>query len=217
MAWVQLSQHSISIPIKPDYGAPVEKVYTDFTTADISSTKDLTILAFCRGCRHPDSESCPSWVLDWRWSDREPHPLCSFSYGREDPRKIFSAGGAKNCDPLFDDQSNLLGLWGLHLDTVTDISSADELGDTWRTFSQLFGQGVIVQGLLQAVQFLKKHIAGRKLYDIDSGGIYKPTGQPIIDAYWQTLQATDEEWEREANIPRMREEFHGPRKTSGWR
>lgn len=167
--------------ITPSYEIATEDLYRNVTLKSIQTSKTLDIF---QGIHSRDTNHLvlPSWVPDW--SKSKPHlPLrySELSYPDGAVLEIqshhFRATADSQAVPHFipaDPDQTILGLMGHAIGVLEDVSRARILGGTSLNASY---------GALQTLQDFER-VSGAR-----SGSIYRFTGEPILDCYWQTLCA----------------------------
>jgi hypothetical protein len=57
-------------------------------------------------------------------------------------------------------------------------------------------KGTIVTPWENLVNFVKAYLDARRIYNIENGRSYQWSGQASSDAFWQSIQALNPDWEQ---------------------
>ncbi|KAI0490017.1 HET-domain-containing protein [Xylaria cf. heliscus] len=196
--------------IKIDYTKESDdmQIFIEFTRAYLERTRNLQVLAICRGCKNRDTsqEVYPSWAIDPTYEAKK-EPLASdqiswrFTNWEAYPRG-FRAGGSIQCNLTF--SGNSLGVQGFQFDAVAACSPvnspgppqykeavASAGGPLWASAAAFYSI-YLKNGLSSwqsALSFCQFYLASKKMCeDAGLGGTYLPTSQATLDAFWQVIR-----------------------------
>ncbi|KAM7210060.1 hypothetical protein V8F06_014555 [Rhypophila decipiens] len=167
--------------ITPSYEILTEDLYRNVTIRSIQASKTLDILQAIHS-RETNNLVLPSWVPDWsRSKPYLPLRYSELAYPDDAIPDIqsqhFRATAASQAVPRFipaDTDQTIIGLRGHAIGVLKDVSRArSRRGTGVNTSFELF----------QTLRDFER-VAGAR-----SGSIYRFTGEPILDVYWQTLCA----------------------------
>ncbi|KAF1847250.1 uncharacterized protein K460DRAFT_55871 [Cucurbitaria berberidis CBS 394.84] len=170
---------------RADYTLDVQQVYTDLVLAIIGFEQNLDILGVPRKANTSPPETWPSWVPDWSTWDttsmlncRERHA----SYAANDEILVRNAAGDTRAAPQVSSDKRLLGLEGNVFDEVTNVGAIYESDDKLLDFNVW---------LIAFFKFwkdcTKALLHWESISEARSGKLYPPTGETMLDAYWQTI------------------------------
>ncbi|KAI8627444.1 HET-domain-containing protein [Xylariaceae sp. FL1651] len=194
--------------VKIDYEIDDMQIFANFTRAYLERTGNLQVLAICRGCKNRDGsqEYYPSWAVD-PFYEAEKEPLASDQISWrfinwEACPEGFRAGGSIPCKLSF--IGNSLGIQGFQFDSVLacspvnspgapqyKVKSVSAGGPFWGSlaaFYSIYLKGGI-SSWYSALSFCQFYLASQKMCeDTRLGGIYLPTGQTTLNAFWQVIR-----------------------------
>ena len=168
-----------ALAIEPEYNLDNSTVFHMVALEILKKGRNLDILSVPRVLKSSEIGSLPSWVPDWSISDfansfRLPNPL-------GEPFLDYTATPSDGGYDLQIKNNTLIGLGGEVVDRVIKIGDVHsfqaEDGINWlHRLTRIPSE--------QAVFSNWENIASAR-----SATIYAPTGESILDAYWQTLVA----------------------------
>ncbi|KAI0423692.1 HET-domain-containing protein [Xylaria sp. FL1042] len=194
--------------VKIDYEVDDMQIFAAFTRAYLERTRNLQVLAICRGCKDRDAsqEFYPSWAIDPAYEARKEPLACDqiswrFTRWEAYPHGL-RAGGSIPCNLTF--TGNSLGIRGFRFDAVAACSpvncpgppryketEASARGPLWGSaiaFYSIYLKGGL-SSWQSALSFCRLYLASKKMCeDADLGETYLPTGQATLDAFWQVLR-----------------------------
>ncbi|KAI8931887.1 hypothetical protein NX059_010791 [Plenodomus lindquistii] len=169
-----------------DVKSSVQRVYTGIAYTIIKSERKLDVLGVPNIKKATSVEGLPSWVPDWSTWDstlslnRRDRPL---SYDGDDEILVRNAAGSSAAVPILKD-AHTLGLEGYETDHIT------EMGAVYGSEDALLNYNI---WLIDVFKFYKQQnqtlLQWENMSKARSGGVYHHTGQPMIEAYWQTITA----------------------------
>ncbi|CBX96676.1 hypothetical protein LEMA_P109410.1 [Plenodomus lingam JN3] len=182
-----LTTDAQALDFRPDYKAEVHQTYIRIAFAIITAEGSLDVLGVPRGTSTSAVSSLPSWVPDWSTWTSTP------ALNRRDrpancPRtsEFLTRNASRDTKPIASlHDGHLLHLHGYTWDHISHVGallhSEDELADyTLWIPSALKFYRQHTQSLLNWEHMTHAHC---------KTAIYPPTGQPILEAYWQTITA----------------------------
>lgn len=171
--------------IKVDYDDTIEKVYTDFSKKVLSLSPDLQILSAVNLRQKRDSNlKLPSYVPDWT----QPKYGGGFlqRYYRFKPTHLFRAAGASKSRVNLVNDSDIISIEGLRLDTISRIIPI-------KTILNTTGDGAVS---------VNKSILRELIASITESGTYAFTLEPSWIAFFRTMTA-----DRTAISPRISDKY----------
>ncbi|CAF9925249.1 MAG: hypothetical protein HETSPECPRED_005786 [Heterodermia speciosa] len=176
--------HDDSLAMKPDYGTDFREIYTMFAVSTLLNSQNLDILSVPRVQETSLNADLPSWVPDWSVFDRTTS-LQDWE-GLVDKKWIvaprYMATGLSKCKPIFSNSHTRLGLRGIIVECILhagpECRSKLDQDDLAKTSDLSF--------VIHSQRVLKTW------EDISACRIFwwhYPTGEKLIDVYWQTLLA----------------------------
>ncbi|KAI1331576.1 HET-domain-containing protein [Xylariaceae sp. FL0255] len=220
-------QQGEKIAIDIDYNRPVNDIFADFTRSYLERTGNLHIFVICRGSKVKDSEydNYPSWAIEPAFErDQEPLPEDLISWGFEGWDAYpdgFSTGGHIPCRPTI--EGNSLGVQGYSFDIVKAVTPANNPGSapygaaamssripflrSASSFFSIYLKGGIASWK-SALSFCQLYlVATRMIKEADLGETYQPTGQAVLDAFWQVIRGRHLPVDHPKASPSARKQF----------
>ena len=155
----------------PDYSKSVTEVYTEIAEHVLAITANLEILREVKEL--PQAPNHPYWVPDWRINPKS--PLLGYDWAGP---SVFSA--SKSSPSRFGiyvaDGKRILSVEGFHFDMSAHLPRVWQIHEKgWQPWVGLtsYPDGEWAKTALS----------------VFSNGVYKPTGEPLIQAYYRVLAA----------------------------
>ena len=172
------------LAIRPDYGNDTVDIYTVFAVRTLQNSHNLDILSIPRVQESSVSGNLPSWVPDWSVFDQATSLQGWEADAKQEwiIRPKFAATGLSKCKPIFNNTHTRLGLRGAIVDRV--MFAAPECV----TYPDQ--DGLMKTNDIKLIISSQKVL--KKMEDISWCRVFwkqYPTGEKIMDVYWQTLLA----------------------------
>ena len=173
-----------SLAIRPDYGTNFREIYTMFAVRILQSNQNLDILSVPRVQETSAGGSLPTWVPDWSVFDQATSLQGWETDAKQEwiIRSKFTATGLSRCKPTFNNDYTRLGLRGAIVDRV--FFAAPECVNQPDQDALMKTNDLSL--VIQSQKVLKK------MEDISWCRVFwkqYPTGEKVMDVYWQTLLA----------------------------
>ncbi|KAL6704305.1 hypothetical protein ACN47E_008369 [Coniothyrium glycines] len=176
-----------SLSIQVDYKMDVQQVYCNLAFEILRYEERLDFLGVPRGPETSEVKDLPSWVIDWSiWDsttllNRRDRPA---SNEAKSDVLIRNATGPTRADPKLSDDGRNLCLQGYLIDEITETGMVYESEDSLMDYDIW-----ILDGPKLAKQNTQALIEWEYISKARKKGSYAPTGQPLLEAYWQTITA----------------------------
>ena len=169
-----------ALNIIPDYEVSPEEVYKQVARRILMRSSDLDLLSVSRIPCEPSCYRLPTWVPDWssgnlavsvRYPNPVHHTVSNFNAARDTVPSV----------QISDDVSSVR-FQGHFIDAIADIGSERTLNiPNWGSLRAIFSN------LFKLHQEFTPIAEWENISQARSKTIYAPTGEDILDAYWQTL------------------------------
>ncbi|KEY73413.1 hypothetical protein S7711_06833 [Stachybotrys chartarum IBT 7711] len=164
------------VPVEIDYAEDVNRTFIRFTKTYLSQTGNLQVLAISRGCKTTGSSDLPSWVIDYNYDrNKEPLPdqLISWTYeDRDGSVGSLNAGGTR-----------------FPSDTIASISMENEPAPARTGASSFAG---LIAAWMSGVTFCRFYLEAKIMAEnATPDGLYSPTGQSRLEAFWHIIYGHD--------------------------
>ena len=170
--------------LRPDYDVPVADLYVRFAVETLRNEGSLKILSVPHVQQNSRIDHLPSWVPDWSVSDQ----AVTLEYWENDEkiegliRQDFTATGSSKCSPRFDEAYTRLGLQGAVIDRI--LLAAPEFSNYPDRRNLIHTNDLKV--MIRDQKTLKRW---ETIAQCRIPWVNYPTGEKIMDVYWQTLLA----------------------------
>lgn len=170
------------IVVVADYTLKPERVFTQIAINILCRNRKLDILSAPRNLVISKVSSLPTWVPDWSTSDTCESLLSKSGESEMQIRTAdqFKASADTECSPIFSEDQSKLMLEGyvfdeIHMTSLVSESGADHVP---RDLGEMLAVVTADQAILAGWEYCAR---------LWSQWRYEPTGELMIDAYWQTL------------------------------
>lgn len=170
--------------VRSDYDIPVADLYTRFAVETLRSRGSLKILSVPHVQESSSIGDLPSWVPDWSVSDQAA-TLESWENDEKTEgliRQDFTATGSSKSNPHFNEAYTRLGLHGGVIDRI--LFAAPEIPNSPDQDNLIHTNDTRVMIRDQRILKRWETIARCRI-----PWLKYPTGEKIMDVYWQTLLA----------------------------
>jgi Heterokaryon incompatibility protein (HET) len=165
--------------VEVDYSLSAKEVYVKATIKLLRQHQNLDVLSIAQV---HDNEDLPSWVPDFKASQDTRLPLLLEPGDFEGEWLGFRAAGETRSNPTFKNNNTIMLISGMIVDEIVACGPVLEIRENYDLYSLKRAVKTMMEDPEQeAVLYHWEKVARAR-----TGMIYV-TGEPILDAYWQTL------------------------------